>query len=74
MRKGYIMKFNFKTLRQQANLTQTKAAQLLNVTQATISNWESGKSLPSIKTLFAVAKLYKCSVDELLKGVEPLNV
>lgn len=37
----------------------------LNVTQATLSRWVHNKGYPSIHTLFALAELLECKVDDL---------
>ena len=38
------------------------------VSRQTISNWETGKSLPDILSLIRMSELYQISLDELLKG------
>ena len=42
----------------------------ISITNASISKWETGTSDPSTSNLFALAKLYGISVEELLKEVE----
>ena len=54
--------------REEMNLTQTQAAESLMVSRQTISSWENGKSLPDILSVIRMSKLYKMSLDELLKG------
>lgn len=54
--------------RQKANLTQEKLAELLNVTNTTISNYENGVSLPNIHTLIYLAELFDASLSELMEG------
>lgn len=54
--------------RQKANLTQEKLAELLNVTNTTISNYENGVSLPNIHTLIYLAELFGASLTELMDG------
>lgn len=58
-----------KNLRKELNLTQTKLAQLLFVSQDTISLWELNKSLPDIESLVKLAKIFDVSTDFLL-GLE----
>nr|WP_233995346.1 helix-turn-helix transcriptional regulator [Levilactobacillus brevis] len=41
------MRNNLKNLRENQGLTQTALAQMLNVSQRTISKWELGNSTPS---------------------------
>ena len=56
--------------RKQKNMTQEQLAEKLGVSNKTISKWENGTSDPSTSNLFALAKLYGISVEELLKEVE----
>ncbi|MBA7490096.1 hypothetical protein ES702_00630 [subsurface metagenome] len=41
------------------DLTQTQLAQKINAKQKSISRYETGASLPSIKTLVKIAKVFK---------------
>ena len=41
------------------DLTQTQLAQKINAEQKSISRYETGASLPSIKTLVKIAKVLK---------------
>ena len=57
-------------LREDADLTQTQVANMLNVSQATYSRYENGSlDLPSA-TLIALADFYHVSVDYLLGRTE----
>lgn len=68
------MKTNYKianfliTLRKENNLTQADLSIKLGVTEQAISKWETGKSLPEVDQLIAIADLYQVTVDELLAG------
>lgn len=57
----------FYKARKAAGLTQIQAAKLLGVTDATISQWEHGETKPKTSRLANVAKVYCCTIDELLK-------
>ena len=57
-----------KNARIEAGLTQEKAAEKINVSRQTISNWENEKSYPDIISVIALSELYSVSLDELLKG------
>ena len=57
-----------KNARIEAGLTQEKAAEKINVSRKTISNWENEKSYPDIISVIALSDLYSVSLDELLKG------
>ncbi len=57
---------HIKDLREDHDLTQQQLAQLLNISQATYSRYESGTlDIPST-SLIALALFYKTSVDFLL--------
>lgn len=57
-----------KNARIEAGLTQDKAAEKIDVSRQTISNWENEKSYPDIISVIALSDLYSVSLDELLKG------
>ena len=57
-----------KNARIEAGLTQEKAAEKIDVSRQTISNWENEKSYPDINSVIALSDLYSVSLDELLKG------
>lgn len=54
-----------KELRLKAGLTQEQVAKLVDVDQAAVSYWESGKYKPLRKYQRKLAKLYGCTADEL---------
>lgn len=55
-------------IRKQKGLTQQQLADKLNLSNKTISKWESGSGSPDISNLSALAEVLGVSVDELLKG------
>ena len=55
-------------LRKAKGLTQQDAAEALNLSNKTISKWESGAGLPDITVLPALAELYGVSADDILAG------
>lgn len=57
---------SFVTARKKAFLSQRAAAESLNVTDATVCMWETGKTLPRAALLPKIAELYGCSIEELL--------
>ena len=59
-------------LRKQQGLTQQQLADKLNLSNKTISKWESGAGSPDISNLPILAEALGITVDELLKG--ELNV
>lgn len=52
-----------KTLRKGRKLTQEKAAELLGVTRATVSNYEVGRRSPHISELKRIGELYGVGLD-----------
>lgn len=56
----------FKEVREKAGLSPMTAATKLKVSLATVYYWESGVYRPAGKRLPEIAKLYRCTVDELL--------
>ena len=61
-------------LRKSNNMTQEQLAAMLFVSRAAVSKWESGRGLPNIDSLKAIAVLFGVTVDELLSGEELLDV
>ena len=76
LRKAIHMEFNEKLqeLRKTKGLTQEDLAQALYVSRTAISKWESGRGLPNIQSLKAIAHLFSVTVDELLSGEELLTL
>ncbi len=68
------MEFNKKLqeLRKQKNITQEQLANELFVSRTAISKWESGRGLPSIDSLKAIAVFFEVTVDDLLSSNELL--
>lgn len=46
--------------------TQREVARLLGVQASAVSKWENGMTMPRVDKLSAIAKLYGCTIDELL--------
>lgn len=53
-------------LREDKDLTQTDMAKILNTSQRTISNWESGRNQPPYETLILYAMYFNVSTDYIL--------
>jgi len=53
-------------LRKEKGLLQRQLAKDLNITQSTISDWETARSRPNIYTLISFAKFFDVSADYLL--------
>ena len=57
---------NLKKIRNEKNVTQIRLSIEAEVTQETISAYESGKAMPSAETLIKMANFLDVSVDYLL--------
>ena len=58
-----------KKRRVERKMTQEFVAEHLGVSRQAVSKWESGKSDPSTSNLIALAKLFDCTAEEMLKEV-----
>lgn len=56
------------TLRKANGYTQQEVADLLNVSNRTLSSWETDRTTPDILLLPAIADLYGVTADDLLRG------
>lgn len=59
-----------KAHRTRCQMTQEFVAETIGVSRQAVSKWENGTSDPSTSNLFALAKLYGISVEELIKDVK----
>lgn len=57
---------NIKYLRKSKGMTQEKLAELLNISSAAISKWESNDTYPDITMLFPLARIFGVSIDDLM--------
>ena len=62
----YTFGNNLYKLRTEKNLTQKDLAKILNVTDKAVSKWETGESLPRVKTLQMIADCFSVSYENLL--------
>ncbi|MBQ9377783.1 MAG: helix-turn-helix transcriptional regulator [Schwartzia sp.] len=53
--------------RTQRKWTQAELAERLGVERSTVAKWESGASQPQAAHLIALAEIFECTVDALLK-------
>lgn len=58
---------SFRKARLNAGMTVAEVMKALSVSDAAVYQWETGVTLPTGKRMIEVAKLYGCTVDELLK-------
>lgn len=55
-------------LRNEKGLTQEQLAEMLGVTNRSISRWETGATMPEFDLLIQVAEYFGVSADEILDG------
>lgn len=56
----------FVVYRIRAGLRQEDVAALLGINRAAVANWETGRALPMSRLLPALARIYNCSIDDLM--------
>ena len=70
---NYVTGKIIKDLREKQNLTQSKLAEAISVSDKTISKWETGKGLPDISLLEPLSKELGVSVIELMNGEQIIH-
>ena len=55
-------------LRKESGMTQEELGEKLNISQRSVSRWETGKNMPDISLLTPLAEALGISVTELLRG------
>lgn len=64
------MKITLKVARVNAGLTQSQVAKKLAVDRATMINWESGKTSPTLDNAQRMCRLYGISIADLAEPTE----
>lgn len=59
---------SLKELRKEKNITQEVLAEKLNVSNRTVSRWETGNNMPDISLLVELSELYHVSIPEIVDG------
>lgn len=57
---------NIKRSRKSKGLTQEQLSELLNISCAAVSKWESGDTYPDITMIIPLARIFEISVDDLM--------
>jgi len=57
-------------LRENQGLTRPQVKQLIGVSERRQADWESGKAMPSIENIVAMARLYKVSLKTMCKSLD----
>lgn len=55
-------------MRKEKNLTQRQLADILDISDKTISKWETGNGLPDVSLMMPLCEVLTISVNELLSG------
>lgn len=53
-------------LRQKKELSQEELARLLGVDRSAVAKWETGSNYPRVEKMMAMARIFGCSLDELM--------
>lgn len=59
---------NIKELRTHKGWSQLKLAEELNVSDDTVSKWETGKNMPSVEDVMRLSDIFSISIDDLLNA------
>ena len=70
---NYVTGKVIKELREKKNLTQLELANIIGVSDKTISKWETSKGFPDIALIEPLAKALNISVIELMSGDYVIN-
>lgn len=70
---SYVTGDTIKTLREKKGLTQKQLADMLIISDKTVSKWETGKGLPDISLIESLARVLGVSLAELLSGECVIN-
>ncbi len=56
-----------KELRNRSNMSQVKLSKALNVSRSTVNAWEMGISMPTIKYVIEMSKIFNTTTDYILE-------
>lgn len=60
------MQITLKAARVNKGLSQQEAARIIGITDATLRNWERGKSFPDAMAIKSIENLYGVKYDDLI--------
>lgn len=66
------MRNRIREFRERRDLSQDEVAKVLGVNRTAVVKWETGANSPRLEKIVALAKLYRCTVDDLL-GLKQKN-
>lgn len=59
---------NIKKFRKEKNMMQEDLAQILNISHATVSSWEVGRTEPKMGMVERLCEIFECEKSELIDG------
>lgn len=62
------------SLRKEKGWSQAELAEKLDISQQSVSKWETGRGYPSIDSLKQIANYFSISIDELLSGERLITI
>ena len=63
------MENNMAFWRKKALLKQEEVAEKIGIDRSTVAKWETGKAMPRPDRLLELAKLYGCTMENLMEEV-----
>ncbi len=63
----WILDYKSKKFREQQKISQEELALKIFVSRQTISNWETNKSCPDVKSLITLSNIFNVSLDNFIK-------
>lgn len=70
---SYVTGNTIKKLREKSKITQKELAEMIKVSDKTVSKWETNKGLPDVGIIEDLAKALRVSVSELLTSDLKIN-
>ena len=70
---NYVTGETIKNLRKKKRITQKELADMINVSDKTVSKWETKKGLPDISIIKELSRALGVSIAELLTGELKIN-
>jgi len=64
------VKNRIREFRERRDLSQDEVAKVLGVNRTAVVKWETGANKPRLEKIVELAKLLRCSVDDLV-GLKP---
>ena len=57
---------NIRKIRERKKISQESLAAMIGVTQGAVSQWESGKTMPTAQNIIDLARILDCTTDDIL--------